>query len=76
MDPQTTLSALLEALSDEDWELAMELSQALQTWIQGGGFPPTTIGAETLGQNWHRAIASAICNEALALGGIVSEPIE
>lgn len=66
MDPQATLSGILDALSDQDWELVTELSEALQTWLARGGFPPTTIGAESLGRDWHRAIAIAICEQAMA----------
>lgn len=75
MDPQATLDMLLEALEAKDWELAAELSEALQTWLARGGFPPDTIGPTSLGTDWHRAIARAICETAMARTERLASPV-
>ncbi len=64
MDPDAALRMLLEALEDQDHEQVMELTEGLRSWLHGGGFPPQTIGAESLGNDWHRAIALAACHAA------------
>lgn len=38
-----------------------ELADALYEWIRKGGFPPVTIGDESLGKNWHKTIATFAC---------------
>lgn len=66
MDPQTTLNELLDAIGFREWNRVRELSDALLTWMEGGGFPPVTLGAESLGKRWHRAIATFICHAAVS----------
>lgn len=56
MDPQATLNGLLEALDDADWDSVRELAMALQHWLDHDGFPPVTMGAKSLGREWHMAI--------------------
>lgn len=65
MDPDATLRDLLDALADHDQDTVRELSQALLNWIRNGGFPPTTLGAKSLGIAWHRTIAVAVCQAAV-----------
>jgi hypothetical protein len=61
MDPQQTWNDLLTALRCKHWEEAKELADSLHEWIRKRGFPPVTIGEETLGNEWHRTIASFVC---------------
>jgi hypothetical protein len=61
MDPQQTLTDMLDALRRKQWDEAKELADALYEWIRKGGFPPVTIGDESLGKNWHKTIASFAC---------------
>lgn len=64
MDPQQTLTDLLDALGRRDWDRVDELSDALLTWMENRGFPPVTIGPESLGKEWHRAVATFVCHAA------------
>lgn len=64
MDPQQTLTELLDALELRDWDAVDELSDALLTWMENRGFPPITIGSEKLGKEWHRAVATFLCHAA------------
>lgn len=41
MDPTTTLRQLLDAITDDDRELAEHLIHALLGWMAAGGFLPT-----------------------------------
>ena len=66
MDPQATLNALLEALEESDWDTARELALALQNWLDRDGFPPVTLGAKSLGREWHAAMALLSCDMAMA----------
>ncbi|HHK40905.1 MAG TPA: hypothetical protein ENJ50_00685 [Planctomycetaceae bacterium] len=61
MDPHQTWTDMLDALRQKQWDEAKELADALYEWIHNGGFPPVTIGDESLGKNWHKAIASFAC---------------
>lgn len=61
MDPQQTWTDMLEALKNKQWDEAKELADALYAWIGKGGFPPTTVGDESLGKNWHKTIAHFTC---------------
>ncbi len=61
MDPQQCWTDLLEALKRNDWDAAQELADALSAWLRKNGFPPITVGAESLGARWHRTIASFVC---------------
>ena len=65
MDPDASLRQLLEALADHDRDAVCELSESLLEWIRKGGFPPTTLGDDSLGIAWHRAIAVAVCQAAV-----------
>jgi len=58
MDPHATWRDMQNALKDEDWDLAIELAEALLTWLKGGGFPPV-IGDKDLPYGWHRRLAEA-----------------
>ena len=64
MDPDATLRDLLEALGGRDWDRVDELQDALFTWMERRGFPPTTIGPKELGVEWHRAVATFVCHAA------------
>jgi hypothetical protein len=64
MDPQATLNDLLSAIGERDWDRVRELSDALLTWMERGGFPPDTVGARSLGVQWHRAVATFVCHAA------------
>lgn len=52
---------MLDALTHKQWDDAKELADALHEWIRKGGFPPITIGDESLGRNWHKTIATFVC---------------
>ena len=43
MDPQATWLAMIQALIDEDDELASEYAEALVDWLNRGGFPPEVL---------------------------------
>lgn len=64
MDPQQTLTDMLDAIVARDWDHVLELSDALLTWMENGGFPPEAIGSPKLGKRWHRAIATFLCHAA------------
>jgi hypothetical protein len=64
MDPEATLNDMLDAITDRDWDRVTELSDALLTWMEKGGFPPEAIGSSRLGKRWHRTIATFICHAA------------
>jgi len=65
MDPDATLRDLLDALEEADWDSICELSRALLAWMKHNGFPPTTLGSQALGPDWHRTLTKAVCREAL-----------
>ncbi len=52
---------MLDALERKQWEPAKELADALYDWLGKGGFPPTTIGAKSIGKRWHTAVAQFVC---------------
>ena len=64
MDPQATLDELLMAIGERDFERIDELADALLRWMEHRGFPPRTLGPETLGRQWHRAVATFVCYAA------------
>ncbi len=66
MDPQQTLTDLLEAMRAKEWDEAKNLAEALHQWLVNRGFPPTTIGDPSLGTEWHRAIATFVCMAAIS----------
>lgn len=61
MDPHQTWLDMLDALKRKQWDDAKELSDSLYEWIRKGGFPPTTVGDESLGKNWHKTVAQFVC---------------
>lgn len=61
MAPQQTWTDMLDALRLKQWDEAKELADALDEWTRKGGFPPVTIGDESLGKNWHKTITSFAC---------------
>jgi len=66
MDPQATLTELLEAIGKRDWDRVRELSNALLGWMESGGFPPTVVGPDSLGKQWHRTMATFVCHAAVS----------
>ena len=66
MDPQAALKGLLSALAEHDWDTVRELANALKDWLDRDGFAPVTLGAESLGREWHIAIARLTCDMAIA----------
>lgn len=61
MDPQQTWTDMLDALKCKRWDDAKEAADELYEWVRKRGFPPTTVGDESLGVEWHRTIASFVC---------------
>lgn len=61
MDPHQTWTDMLDALRRKQWDEAKELADALSEWIRKGGFPPVTVGDQSLGKEWHKTIASITC---------------
>lgn len=43
MDPQAAWLAMIQALVDEDHELASEYADALIDWLNRSGFPPKVL---------------------------------
>ena len=69
MDPHATWKQMQEELVAENWELAMELAEALLAWLKGGGFPPV-IGDKDLPYGWHRKLAEAGATFVLVAAGL------
>ena len=61
MDPHQTWADMLDALKRKEWDEAKDLADALYEWIRKGGFPPITVGDESLGKEWHKTITSFTC---------------
>lgn len=61
MDPYQTWADMLDALQRKKWDEAKGLADALYDWIRMGGFPPVTIGDESLGKKWHKTITTFTC---------------
>ena len=66
MDPQQTWTDMLDALKQNDYDEAKELAGALLEWLDKGGFPPTVVGDESIGADWHRMIAAFICRSVVS----------
>ena len=64
MDPDAALRELLDAVMANGAELIEILVQALQQWLNRGGFPPQTLGSKELGADWHRTVTICLCNLA------------
>ena len=69
MDPHATWRDMQSALINEDWDLAIELAEALQKWLRGGGFPPL-IGDKDLPYGWHRQLAEAGARFVIIAAGL------
>lgn len=67
MDPSATLRELIGAVEAREWERVDELADALLTWLDKRGAPPRIIGPESLGKEWHRAMATFTCRLAQSL---------
>ena len=61
MDPQKTWDDMLNALQRKQWDEAKELADNLYGWLRRRGFPPTTVGDESLGKQWHDTVAQFVC---------------
>jgi hypothetical protein len=61
MDPQTAWSNLLDAYSDQDWEVVAAHATVLLDWLESGGFPPQTAQHRPLRPPANRLIALATC---------------
>ena len=66
MDPQQTWTDMLDALKQNDHDVANELAGALLEWLRKGGFPPIVVGDKSLGADWHRTIAAFICRSLVS----------
>lgn len=64
MDPQAAFHEMLMVLRDQDWECVQEAADTLRTWMNRGGFPPETVGADSLGAEWHGTVAAFVCDLA------------
>ena len=69
MDPHATWREMQSELMAENWELAIELAEALLTWLKGGGFPPL-IGDKDLPYGWHRKLAEAGATFVITAAGL------
>jgi len=65
MDPQATWDALLEEWTQCNWLDVSELAEALLEWLDKEGFPPETMGTRSMGADWNRVLAVAVCKFAL-----------
>jgi hypothetical protein len=72
MDPDESIRLMLEAFSEEDYDLAIELANALLRWLKIGGFPPTVsvvAGSERVElteMQANRAVTVAVAQHVLA----------
>ncbi len=41
MDPTETLSLMIDAIDDQEFDEARDYADDLIRWLAGGGFPPT-----------------------------------
>jgi hypothetical protein len=64
MDPQATLDRLLTGLALQNRDEVRAAADDLRAWLNGGGFPPLTIGSGSLGATWHSTIAAFVCDLA------------
>lgn len=60
MDPNETLRQIAAAVEAGEIDQTDDLIDALQQWTARGGFPPRTIGPESLGTIWHLAVTKAV----------------
>lgn len=75
MDPQATWKQLIAAFIAHDWDLVLESADALQSWLDGNGFPPETVPDYRMGCDWNRTVVNAVCEYAgnLALSVLDAE---
>ena len=69
MDPHATWKQMQEELAAENWDIAIELAEALLTWLDGNGFPPL-VGSNDLPYGWHRSLAEAGAKYVLVAAGL------
>ena len=73
MDPDATYRLMLEALAEDQLELASDLANSLLQWLRLGGYSPTVtiVGDGQLLELSHeqsrRAVAFAVANEIVLL---------
>ena len=72
MDPDAALRDLLDAVEAGNCDRVQELTEALNSWMAQGGYPPKTLGPWKLGMVWHVAVAKAIIRLAKAHVRIVA----
>ncbi len=75
MDPDATWTMLVDTYREEDWPQVVELSDALLSWLDRGGFTP-----QKLSQSWGidtpatKVMVVAFCKYANGIGrGEVSD---
>ncbi len=59
MDPQAAWDEMLSAYRDRDPERVQPHADALNEWLQKGGFPPNTGAGPAMGMDWHRRLTQA-----------------
>lgn len=69
MDPHATWRQMQDELVAENWDLAIELAEALLAWLKGGGFPPL-VGSHDLPYGWHRQLAEAGAKFVIIAAGL------
>jgi len=69
MDPHATWKQMQEELVAENWDIAIELAEALLRWLKSNGFPPL-IGSNDLPYGWHRSLAEAGAKYVLVAAGL------
>lgn len=70
MDPQIAWRDLLDARMRRDELAARSAAEALQGWLERGGFPPQVIPGCTMDADWNAAIALAACRLVLEAAGL------
>ena len=64
MDPNQTLSDMLDAIDDGDFELAAECQENLLEWLRKGGFAPVITDVQCLKIRAASAAIDSYCPEA------------
>lgn len=66
MRPKQILDELLDCLDRRNWdEVETRANELLESMNQRLA-PPTMVGPESLGPEWHRAVATFVCYAALS----------
>ena len=77
MDPQRTWNDLLNAWQNREWELVIELAEALRSWLDKGGFPPEPVYPMELGVEFNAAIARAATDFAARRArSVLDDPLQ